>query len=168
MPENDMSTLTERSFRDVLGRFTTGVILVTARTPDGLVGMAANSFTSVSLDPPLVALCAAHTSTTWPAIRAAGEFAVVILGDQHEDVCRTFATRGVDRFAGRDWESTPAGHPSLADGLGWLDCRIENIHRAGDHELVIARATGWSTARHGSPLVFHSGRYTRLPGCRTR
>ncbi|HEX6473258.1 MAG TPA: flavin reductase family protein [Streptosporangiaceae bacterium] len=154
---------TQRSFRDVLGRFATGVVLVTARTAHGPAGMTANSFTSVSLDPPLIALCAAYTSTTWSCIRAVGAFAVTILGDEHEEVCRTFATRGADRFAGRAWTQTPAGHPLLPDGLGWLDCEIETLHPAGDHELAIARATRWSTAADRRPLIFHSGRYTRLP-----
>ena len=152
----------QRSFRDVLGRFTTGVVLVTARTATGPAGMAANSFTSVSLNPPLIALCAARTSTTWPSIRATGAFAVTILGDDHEDLCRTFAAPGTDRFAGRDWAHTPAGHPLLPDGLGWLDCEIDTIHHTGDHELVIARATRWSTVGDRGPLIFHSGRYTRL------
>lgn len=167
MKEVETQLPTQRSFRDVLGRFTTGVVLVTAQTEVGFAGMAANSFTSVSLAPPLIALCAAHNSTTWPAIRAAGGFAVTILREDHEEVCRTFATRGADRFAGRDWVRTPAGHPLLADGLGWLDCTIEQIHPAGDHELVIARAAEWSTTdagdtASGGPLVFHSGRYARL------
>jgi 3-hydroxy-9,10-secoandrosta-1,3,5(10)-triene-9,17-dione monooxygenase reductase component len=154
--------LTERSFRTVLGRFSTGVVLVTAWTEAGPVGVAANSFTSVSLDPPLVALCAARASTTWPAIRTAGGFAVTILGDEHEDLCRRFATRGADRFADREWARTPAGHPSLPDALGWLDCRVEQLHPAGDHELVLARALDWSTTGTGNPLIFHSGRYASL------
>ena len=124
--------------------------------------MAANSFTSVSLHPPLVALCAAHMSTTWPAIRAADGFAVTILRDVHEDLCRLFATKGADRFAGREWQRTPSGHPTLPDGLGWLDCRIEQLHPAGDHEMVVARALDWSQPDDGEPLIFHSGRYARL------
>lgn len=155
--------LAQRSFRDVLGRFTTGVVLITARTPDGPAGMAVNSFTSVSLDPPLVALCAAFSSTTWPSVRAAGSFAVTILGDRHEELCRTFSTRGADRFAGGDWASTRAGHPVLADGLGWLDCRIIEIHPVGDHELVIAEAIEGDVVDTGGPLVFHAGRFTGLP-----
>ncbi|MBE3008770.1 flavin reductase family protein [Microbispora sp. NEAU-D428] len=155
--------LTQRSFRDVLGRFTTGVVLVTARTEDRLAGMAANSFTSVSLDPPLIALCAAHTSTTWPLIRSSGGFAVTILSDHHEEVCRLFSTPGADRFAGRTWASTPSGHPVLPDGLGWLDCRIQSVQRAGDHELVIAEAVDWNVAAAGVPLIFHSGRYAGWP-----
>ncbi|MFG2354806.1 flavin reductase family protein [Streptomyces sp. NPDC048521] len=154
--------LTQRSFRDVLGRFSTGVVLVTAETDGGPAGMAVNSFTSVSLDPPLIALCAALTSTTWPAIRATGGFAITILSDAQEAVCRTFSERGADRFAGLDWVRTPAGRPVTADGLGWLDCRIRTVQTEGDHELVIAEAVDWSTGADGRPLIFHSGRYAGL------
>ncbi|MFJ5307778.1 flavin reductase family protein [Streptomyces sp. NPDC088350] len=154
--------LEQRSFRDILGRFTTGVVLVTAHTAEGPKGMAVNSFTSVSLDPPLVALCAADTSTTWPAIRAADGFAVTILGDQHAELCRLFSARGADRFAVGDWVSTRAGHPIPADGLGWLDCRIATIHPAGDHELVIAEAVEGALTEQAGPLVFHAGRFTAL------
>ncbi|MFE6270216.1 flavin reductase family protein [Streptomyces goshikiensis] len=154
--------LTQRSFRDVLGRFSTGVVLVTAESGGGPVGMAVNSFTSVSLDPPLIAFCAALTSTTWPAVRAAGTFAVTILGDAEEEVCRTFSARGADRFAGRDWARTPAGHLVTADGLGWLDCRIRTVQVAGDHELVIAEAVDWSIGADARPLVFHRGRFASL------
>ncbi|MEC4020643.1 flavin reductase family protein [Streptomyces sp. H27-D2] len=156
--------LEQRSFRDILGRFTTGVVLVTAQTRRGTVGMAVNSFTSVSLDPPLVALCAAYTSTTWPDIREAGSFAVTILGDQHAELCKLFSTKGVDRFSGREWAFTRAGHPIPADGLGWLDCRITTIHPAGDHELVIAEATEGALTDGSGPLVFHAGRLTELAG----
>lgn len=151
--------LENRSFRDILGRFTTGVVLVTASSADGPVGMAVNSFTSVSLDPPLIALCAAFTSTTWPSIRATGSFAVSILGDQHEELCRTFSTRGAERFSGREWSATRSGHPIPADGLGWLDCSISAIHPAGDHELVIAAATDGAVSDAANPLVFHAGRF---------
>ena len=160
--ERGNAVLAQRSFRDVLGRFTTGVVLVTAQTREGPAGMAVNSFTSVSLDPPLVALCAAFSSTTWPFIRATGGFAITILRDQHEELCRIFSTRGAERFKGRDWAFTRAGHPIPADGLGWLDCRIATIHPAGDHELVIAEAIEGAVADQGSPLVFHAGRFTGL------
>ncbi|BBC36692.1 Monooxygenase [Streptomyces graminofaciens] len=154
--------LEQRSFRDILGRFTTGVVLVTADTAEGPKGMAVNSFTSVSLTPPLVALCAADTSSTWPAIRAAGSFAVTILGDRHAELCRLFSTKGADRFAAGDWSTTRAGHPIPADGLGWLDCRITTVHPAGDHELVIAEALGGALTEQADPLVFHAGRFTAL------
>ncbi|ASU78657.1 flavin reductase [Actinopolyspora erythraea] len=155
--------LEQRYFRDILGQFTTGVVLVTTQTPRGLTGMAFNSFTSVSLNPPLVALCAAHTSSTWPHIRAAGEFAVSILGEGQEELCKTFSTHGAERFAGHAWERTHAGHPVPADTLGWLDCRIETIYQAGDHELVVAEAVEGAVTDSGGPLVFHGGRITALP-----
>lgn len=154
--------LTQRSFRDVLGRFGTGVVLVTAQSAEGPRGMAVNSFTSVSLDPPLIAFCAALTSTTWPAIRATGGCAITILSDEQEDVCRTFSARGVDRFVGHRWASTAAGHPVMADGLGWLDCRIRTVQTEGDHELVIAEALDWSTGADARPLIFQSGRFASL------
>jgi 3-hydroxy-9,10-secoandrosta-1,3,5(10)-triene-9,17-dione monooxygenase reductase component len=154
--------LGQRNFRDILGRFATGVTLVTADTGEGPMGMVVNSFTSVALEPPLIALCAAYTSTTWPAIRATGHFAVTILGDQHEDLCRVFSTHGVERFAGREWVTTAAGHPTPSGGLGWLDCRISAIHPAGDHELAIAEAFDGAMAEEGGPLVFHAGRFTSL------
>ncbi|MCP3821471.1 flavin reductase family protein [Streptomyces sp. A3M-1-3] len=154
--------MTQRSFRDVLGRFGTGVVLVTAESDGGPVGMAVNSFTSVSLDPPLIAFCAALTSTTWPAIRATGGFAITILSDTQEEVCRAFSVRDTDRFAGRDWARTPAGRPTVVDGLGWLDCRIRTVQVEGDHELVIAEAEDWSVGADARPLIFHSGRYASL------
>jgi 3-hydroxy-9,10-secoandrosta-1,3,5(10)-triene-9,17-dione monooxygenase reductase component len=154
--------LAQRPFRDILGRFTTGVVLVTARTGSGPAGMTVNSFTSVSLEPPLIALCAALTSTTWPLIRAVGGFGITILGAQHEELCRTFSRRGADRFTGRDWACTRAGHPIPADGLGWLDCRIARVHPAGDHELVIAETLAGAVTGEGNPLVFQAGRFTSV------
>ncbi|ELP66577.1 flavin reductase family protein [Streptomyces turgidiscabies] len=154
--------LDQRSFRDILGRFPTGVVLVTANAAHGPVGMAVNSFTSVSLEPPLVALCAGRSSTTWPGVRAAGRFAVSILGEGHAELCRLFSERGADRFSGREWAYTPAGHPVPAGVLGWLDCEISVIHPAGDHELVVASATEGALSGAAAPLVFHAGRFRGL------
>ncbi|MCH0538733.1 flavin reductase family protein [Streptomyces sp. MUM 203J] len=160
--------LEQRSFRDILGQFATGVALITAQTPEGPMGLAVNSFTSVSLDPPLVALCTAHTSTTWPSIRASGRFAVTILGDQHAELCRTFSTRAVNRFSGRNWAQSYAGHPIAADGLAWLDCEISQIHPAGDHSLVIAQVTAGALTGQIGPLVFHAGRFAALNAWHSR
>ena len=154
----------ERSFRTLMGRYPTGVVLVTAATPDGPVGMAVNSFASVSLTPPLVSFCAALTSDTWARLKRVPGFAVNILGGDHEDVCRLFARHGADRFAEHAWTTTPDGHPLLADAVGWIDTRVEHVHPAGDHDLVIARASGWSDPRSHAPLVFYSGRFHALEG----
>jgi flavin reductase (DIM6/NTAB) family NADH-FMN oxidoreductase RutF len=91
-----------------------------------------------------------------------GAFGITILGNQHEELCRTFSRRGADRFTGRNWAHTRAGHPIPADGLGWLDCTIVHIQPAGDHELVIAETTDGAITGHGNPLVFQAGRFTSL------
>ncbi|GGH40979.1 flavin reductase family protein [Microbacterium album] len=152
----------QRSFRDALGRYPTGVVLVSAMTDDGPVGMAVNSFTSVSLDPPLVSFCPMLTSTTWAKIRPVGGFAISTLRDCHTDVSRLFSRRDVDRFGIGEWRLSPAGHPVIADALGWIDATVEWMTDAGDHELVVARATAWSESGDGDPLVFYRGGYHRL------
>jgi 3-hydroxy-9,10-secoandrosta-1,3,5(10)-triene-9,17-dione monooxygenase reductase component len=151
-----------RSFRDIMGRFPTGVVLITATTASGPVGMAVNSFTSVSLDPPMVSFCPMSTSETWARIRATDSFAISILRGHHENVSRLFAQRGANKFGSHAWVNSPAGHPILKDSLGWIDASVLNVQSAGDHDLVIASADEWSDAREGSPLVFFTGRYAAL------
>jgi len=152
----------QRSFRDTLGRYPTGVVVVAAAAADGPAGMAVNSFTSVSLDPPLIAFCPMLSSTSWAQIKPAGGFAVSLLRLQHEAVARGFSQRGIDRFAGHEWQASPSGHPVLAEAIGWLDAAIESVSPAGDHELVIARVLDWSAPGEGDPLVFFSGGYRAL------
>ena len=107
--------LDQRAFCDVLGRFATGVVLDGADRAGPRAGMTVNVFMSVSLDPPLVALSAASSSVTWPAIRAVGGFAAAVLGDQHEEPCRVFAARGAPRFAEPgEWTRTGQGQPGAA------------------------------------------------------
>ncbi|WP_460946751.1 flavin reductase family protein [Okibacterium endophyticum] len=148
-----------RAFRDALGRYPTGVAIVAASTPGGHVGMAVNSFTSVSLTPPLIAFCAMRSSTSWAGIRPGGRFAVSVLQAHHEPVARLFSQRGIDRFAGSTWRSSPSGQPVLEDALSWFDATIETVADAGDHELVVARVDSCSEPGDGEPLVFFSGRY---------
>ncbi|HEY8543452.1 MAG TPA: flavin reductase family protein [Acidimicrobiales bacterium] len=148
-------------FRAVLGRFATGVTVVTALDDDEPVGLAANSFTSVSLDPPLVLFCAAKTSTTWPRIQAAGHFCVNVLGEHQEEVCRVFATKGARRFDRVGWRRGASGAPVLDDALAWADCTIHAEHDAGDHVIVVGRVLDLD-AGDGEPLVFFGGRYRRL------
>lgn len=152
----------QQLFRTVMGRFATGVVLVTAQTESGPAGMTVNSFTSVSLDPPMIALCAAYESKTWPRIRQAGSFGLTFLGEHQEDVCRLFSQRGEDRFRGHQWSATEAGHPTLSDALAWVDCRISATHPAGDHELVLAETSSGYLAEAAAPLIFHSGQYNKL------
>ncbi|RKT53849.1 flavin reductase family protein [Saccharothrix australiensis] len=147
-------------FRQTLGRLPTGVTIVTSTDDRGEpIGVACNSFTSVSLDPPLVLACAAKGSSTWPAIRARAAFTVNVLDRHGEWLCRRFAAKGADRFAGVRWTPSPTG-PELDGALAWISCTTEVEHEAGDHVIVVARVVGLSqSGLAGPPLVFHRGRY---------
>lgn len=150
--------------RRVLGSFATGVTIITAHGPSGPVGMAANSFTSVSLDPPLVLFCAGKSSTTWPDIREAGHFCVNVVREDGESLCRQFAAKGVDRFADVSHREVATGAPVLEDALAWVDCEITAEHDAGDHVIVVGRvlALDGDDADTATPLVFFRGGYGQL------
>lgn len=151
----------EATYRTVLGHFATGVTIVTARDGDEPVGMACNSFTSVSLDPPLVLWCAAKSSTTWPRMQNAPSFAVNVLAEEAEALCRVFATKGVDRFEGVTHHRGATGAPILADALAYIDCETEAQHDAGDHVIVVGRVVELGYATEGKPLLFYRGGYGR-------
>ncbi|GAA4531587.1 MULTISPECIES: flavin reductase family protein [Nonomuraea] len=148
------------TFRGVLGRFATGVVAITALDREGRPhGLAANSFTSVSLDPPLVAFCVAYSSTSWPRLRAAKVITLNILAEHQRAVCAQMATRGGDKFAGLTWRESPGGNPVLDGALAWIDCRIDAEHPAGDHVIVVARVLQLDTHADGGPLVFYNRSY---------
>jgi 3-hydroxy-9,10-secoandrosta-1,3,5(10)-triene-9,17-dione monooxygenase reductase component len=149
-------------FRDVLGHFATGVTIITAIDDEGPAGVAANSFTSVSLDPPLVLFCVARTSTTWPRIERARKFAVNILGEHQEDLCRLFAQKGADRFAQTEWHVGVGGSPVLHDVLAYVDCEFWAEYDGGDHIIVVGRVLDLGITHDAGPLVFFRGRYGRL------
>jgi flavin reductase (DIM6/NTAB) family NADH-FMN oxidoreductase RutF len=150
-------SIDELSFRDVLGNFATGVTIVTATIDGEQVGMSANSFTSVSLDPPLVAFCAAHTSTTYPRIREAGHFCVNVLAEEQADVARLFSLRGVDRFQAISWRPSPTGAAIIDGALAWVDCEIHAEHDAGDHVIVVGRVVACEAFAMRHPLLFFRG-----------
>ena len=148
-------------FRRVLGHLPTGVTVVTAFTPEGPAGLAANSVTSVSLDPALVLFCPAKSSETWPALREAGSFCVNVMAGGHAEVTRRFAQKGIDRFAGVEWVTRPTG-PGLVDAVAWVECRLRQEHDAGDHTIVVADVLAIETAsdeQERLPLLFFRGRY---------
>ncbi|MDH2425215.1 flavin reductase family protein [Sphaerisporangium sp. TRM90804] len=153
-----------RHFRNVLGRFATGVVAITAIDPSTgePCGLAANSFTSVSLRPPLVAFCVAHTSTTWPRLRTAARLCVSVLSERHEKVCEQLAAKGWDKFAGLRWSPSPGGSPVIDGSLAWIDCAVEAEHVAGDHVIVVARVLDLDTHVDHAPLVFFRGTYGRF------
>lgn len=145
-------------FRQVMGHFATGVTVVTS-TDGGPLGLAVNSFTSVSLDPLLVALCVRNASTTWPRVRSVGTFCVNVLAHDQEWVCRTFSDQVGDRFAGIGWHESPGGSPVIDGVLAFVDCGIEAEYPAGDHVLVVGRVNHLGVLREDRPLVFYRGGY---------
>ncbi|MDQ3679767.1 MAG: flavin reductase family protein [Actinomycetota bacterium] len=155
-------------YRTVLGHFCTGVSIVTAVAggPEGRgapTGFTAQSFTSVSLEPPLVAMCPGSGILSWPSIRDAGVFCANILAHDQESLCRRFATRGVDKFQGVGWRPSHATGSPVIDGvLAWVDARIEAIHQAGDHLIVVGRVVDLDVSREASPLLFYRGGYGRF------
>ena len=150
-----------RRFRDVLGRFCTGVTVVTSMSGDLPVGMTCQSFTSVSLDPPLVLFCPAKTSRAWPQMQRAGFFCVNLLSHDQLELSDAFARKGVDKFAGVSWRSSATGAPLLDGVLGWVDCTIYAVHEAGDHYVVIGRVMDLGVEEAPHPLLFYQGQYAR-------
>ena len=149
-------------FRRVLGHVPTGVVVVTSIGLDGEpVGMAVGSFTSVSLDPPLVGFLPARTSSTFPKIQQAGHFCVNVLSADQEDVCRSFARPG-DKFAGIGWSRDGNQAPHLDGAVAWIDCTVESISDAGDHHFVLGRVHNLQVANDLLPLVFFQGGYGRF------
>jgi 3-hydroxy-9,10-secoandrosta-1,3,5(10)-triene-9,17-dione monooxygenase reductase component len=142
----------------VMGCYATGVVAITAGSVAKPIGMACNSLTSVSLDPPLLLFCPARTSTTWPRIRAGGRFSVNVLARDQHGCCMRFARRGVNRFAGLSCHPRSCG-VGIDGALAWIDCALEAEHDAGDHTIVVGRVLEFEVGLPSDPLVFHCGRY---------
>ncbi|MEU2270928.1 flavin reductase family protein [Streptomyces olindensis] len=166
---DERAPLDPREFRRVLGTFATGVTVVTAppATPaDSPAGFACQSFTSLSLDPPLVAFMVGRTSTTWPRIARAGVFCVNVLAARQTELCRAFAMSGADKFAGVEYDAAPvSGSPRLSGAVAWIDCAVHAVHTGGDHLIVVGRVNALGTGDDDDqegPLLFHRGRFTRL------
>ena len=128
-----------RELRDALGRFATGVAMVTAAPEGELIGLVVNSLTSVSLEPPLILFCPSRSSITWSRMRRAGRFAVNVLGRDSEAFVDRAAAPGADRFAGVAWTPGRGGAPLLTDALASLECEIVEEHPGGDHWIVVGR-----------------------------
>ncbi|QUH02108.1 flavin reductase family protein [Saccharopolyspora erythraea] len=150
-------------FRSVLGHFPSGVVAITGHDLNGgPVGMAVSSFTSVSLEPPLVGFLPGKSSTTFPAIARSGTFCANVLASGQEDVCRALASSGGDNFAEVSWHPGPHGDPVLDGIVAWIGCTIEAVHDAGDHHLVIGRVDDLAADTTADPLLFFRSRYHRL------
>jgi flavin reductase (DIM6/NTAB) family NADH-FMN oxidoreductase RutF len=153
------SGIDPRALRRAFGAFATGVTITTTRTRDGApVGFTANSFTSVSLDPPLVLVCLAGSASSYPHFEAAEGFAVNILSAAQRGLSTAFATRGADKFAGVAWSEQATGAPVLDGAAAWFDCRMHEIVPAGDHAILIGRVVDFS-ATESAPLGYCRGAY---------
>ncbi len=150
------------SFKDAMSRFTSGVTIVAGMEDGQPVGFSCQSFISLSIAPPFVAVAPARTSTSWPRIARAGKFCVNVLGDHQEELCRGFAVSGGNKFEGVDWRpSAVTGAPVIAGSLAWVDCHVELVHDAGDHELIIGKVLDLGT-NDGSPLLFYRSKFATL------
>lgn len=153
----------EGAFREVAGRFATGVAVITAVDADGPVGFTAQSFTSVSLDPPLVSVCPGRGVASWARIGPTGSFCVNILAEDQESLSRTFATKDADKFAGVGYSGEISMAGPVLDGiLAWLGCRIVAEHEGGDHVIVVGEVTDLGVGPGKRPLLFYRGGYAGL------
>lgn len=133
--------------------------MVSAMSGGQPVGLSVNSFTSVSLEPPLVSFCVGNRSRTWGFMAEAASLGVSILAEDQQDLSRRFAGAASERFRGVGWHPAPSGAPILDSCLAWIDCVPEPARPAGDHHLVIARVTALERQREAGPLVFYGGDY---------
>lgn len=160
-----MSTIDPRdgsALRDVVGHYPSGVTVVTAMSGGHPVGFACQSFHSLSLDPPMIVIMPARTSTTWPLIRAAGSFCVNILAADQGSLCRTFSTMGVNRFDGVEWAPGAHGCPMLTGTSAWIDCELTDEYDGGDHTLALGRVRALGSDETREPLIFHRGLFRSL------
>ena len=157
-----MSKLDKQQFRRICGKFASGITVATLLDPAGAAhGMTANSFTSVSLTPPLVLVCVDHRARILEYFRASANFGINILSAGQRAISDRFAGSGYDRFEGVDWYAGQTGVPLLPDVLATIECSRVNVVTAGDHDIVIGEVLH-ATCQDGEPLVFYSSQYRSL------
>ena len=151
------------TFRETLGHYPTGVAVVTGIDNFGVpVGMVVGSFTSISLDPPLVAFAPKRDSKSFPGLRQSATFCVNVLASEQESIGRQFAVSGADKFDGLEWAPAPGGSPVLAGVVCWIECSWGEVIEAGDHYIVLGHVRDLGVTRAVSPLMFFQGGYGRF------
>ena len=153
-----------RAFREVLGRYCSGVTVVTSMADGEPVGMTCQSFSSVSLDPPLVMFIPAKTSRAWPLMQRAGHFCVNFLTVDQVEISNVMASKGVDKFDGVPWTTSKTGAPLLEGILGYVDCSVHTVYEAGDHFIVVGRVQDMDITVDAEgispePLLYFEGGY---------
>ncbi len=161
-PEGPGRIVDPHVLRDVLGHFASGVTVVTAVTDEEPIGFTCQSFSSLSLDPPLVAFAPARTSRTWARLRAIGRFCVNVLAEGQDDVSQNFARSAPDKFAGVPWTPSVHGAPVLEGIVAWIDGELWAEYDGGDHTIAVARVLDLGGYADRRPLLFHRGVYGLL------
>lgn len=150
------------ALRQAFSVYPTGVVALAAHIDDRAVGMAVNSFTSISLDPALVAVSAARASKTWPMLREVPELGMSVLAAHHEPLSRSLSARGGDRFSGHGWQCTDGGAVLISNAALWLTCRLRSTFDGGDHEIALFEIADVTLFDDVEPLVFHQSRYRSI------
>ncbi|MCW2785608.1 MAG: flavin reductase domain protein FMN-binding protein [Marmoricola sp.] len=167
IPDDPEAAARARQFRDVLGLFCSGVTVITSVSDGEPVGMTCQSFSSISLEPPLVMFSPAKTSRAWPLMQRAGFFCVNILSADQSDISNGMATKGDEKFNGVTWTPATTGAPVIEGVLGHIDCTVHQVIEAGDHYIVIGRVRDLSFGDRTDaepktdPLLFFGGKYTQ-------
>lgn len=158
-----LASVSPTALREVAGAFATGVTVITTRVGSRLFGCTANAVTSLSLDPPLMLACLDRSTKTRPRLLEAGAFTINIIRaqDGSEELCRVFAGKSEDKFAGTRYRSGITGAPILEAALAWLECELESTYEGGDHTIFIGRVVA-AEQTEGEPILFYRGRFVAL------
>ena len=155
--------LDAREIRNVMGHFATGVTVITTKDKAGKpFGLTVNSFTSLSLNPPLVVVCIDTTVDCYSCFDESKVFAVNVLSENQEELSRRFATKGIEKFEGIKWHMGESGSPLLDGVIGSVECKVVHSYEGGDHTIFLGEILT-ATAKGDRPLLFFKGKYTRLP-----
>jgi flavin reductase (DIM6/NTAB) family NADH-FMN oxidoreductase RutF len=154
--------LTPGVLRAAFGNFPSGITAVAAMSDGVPIGLAASSFTSVSIEPPLVSVCVAWTSTTWPLLRPLSRLGLSVLAEEHGPVARSLAAKGIDRFADIDWNHNEQGAVFVHGSALWLETTLWKEVPAGDHAIALLQIEGLWSYPDVSPLIFHGSTFRQL------
>ncbi|MEL6181482.1 MAG: flavin reductase family protein [Myxococcota bacterium] len=156
-------TIEARAFRNALGCFATGITVVTTRDAEGApAGVTISSFTSVSLEPPLVLFCLALDADTRPALEHRRRFVVHVLAEGQESISNRFARTGVDKWADLEHDNTDCGLPLISGALATFTCAVTHMYEGGDHVIIVGHVEAMQAAPEGEPLLYVRGRYRHL------
>jgi len=157
-----MPKLTPTVLRQAFGAFPSGVIALCGRVDGEPSGLACSSFNSVSLDPPLVSVCIAKTSATWPGLRMASRLGISVLTSSQVEVARKLSAKGIDRFGGVLWTATPEGAIFIEDAALWIDSSVRHEVDAGDHVIVLLNVEALVTGSDAAPMIFHRSAFLTI------